>query len=626
MNAHHALTCPEFEAVLSLLETLPPDQAAEALSVARERLLRLPASRRGQPIDADTFGALLQTPGWPLVGHLTIFDLTGEGIANFLSHPGLSGIELVTLGYEDCGKSPDTRFTRALVESSLHNVRELRLDSVQFSDKDRALFWASPFAARLERIVNVAYRGEALPHPLRAAEIELPGEWNPVANQDGLLRLLAPEATPHLQRLTIREHYAAGAAPDLLRLLTAHRAAFERIKEVSIAVYGMTYETRPLFATAKLPRTVKVLWRLNQTHGRIFSNDDEIDTVYSPDEGDDVSKIDEVTHYPYLMVELKDADQLSRGLRELKLLAPRSASPAKIQKAIDRFPALERLGLVYPFSEAQLPAFLKVNGRLSRVELYLTMRPGHDITDYISQHKKGYVSDATPEFLLRTALASKNLTLFSDVLDVYRTPSGFEQLTLKKSTAVRALAKLDPGVPIESLTLDTKLTGAGAKALVRSGVLSRVYRLTLMSGLSDEAATALAKCPHVRGVRGLSLLSFVGVTPAAFAELVGSPYLTSVLDLCIWAIPDGGYAQLSQAPLLPGLVSLELNDREQSEAIPAPGRFRRLRRLGGFLSLNVLRDEQLARLWLTAGPAVPLAVGLQKFLGHVASRARRYPS
>src|ERR1043166_5737701 len=110
-------------------------------------------------------------------------------------------------------------------------------------------------------------------------------------------------------------------------------------------------------------------------------------------------------------------------------------------------------------------------GRLSRIDLYLTMRTGCSTTEYIQKRAGAYRSDATPGFVLQTALAARELSIYSVTLDVSRTPAGVEHLTLKSAEAVRALARLDPDVPIESLTLETMLTTAGAKALVRSGVL-----------------------------------------------------------------------------------------------------------------------------------------------------------
>lgn len=606
---------PAFEAVLSLLETLPPDQAAEALTEARARLAVVPASQRPQQVSAETFGVLLDTPGWPLVGHLVI-DLASEETARFLSHPGLEGIEELTLlGFAYGNATAGSRFTEALLDSSLLNVRSLRLHSADLAAEDLASFWASPFAARLGRIEGLTYRGEALPHPLQAAEIALSaGAWDRVEDPDCLLRLLSPKATPRLKKLGLGSYYAQGAAPALLRLLAAHRGAFERVEEVSFTVYSQGEEAQRLLAEGVLPRSVRASWYWQPTHGAIFTFDGDIHTVYRPAEGDDVSGVESITRYPQLVAELADVGDLSPRSRELKLIAPPEASPAEILEAIARFPALERLSLVYPFTEAQLPPFLEAVPRLSGVELYLTMQTGYSTTAYSTKRAGNYQSDAKPAFLLEAALAARQLTIYSDALDVSRTPSGVEYLTLKSANAVRALAKLDPDVPIESLTLGTKLTTAGAEALVRSGVLSRVYRLALLEGLSDEAAAALAGCSQLRGVRAFTLGDHEAVSPAAFARLVGSPHLAGVLELSLGTVPEGGDAALAAAPLLPGLATLDLDDCENLRALPASGRLTRLRNVSEGLAAGVLENGRVTRHWLASGAAVPLAARMRKFL------------
>jgi hypothetical protein len=613
--ARSANTSPAFEGVLSLLETLPPEKAAAALAAARGRLARLPASQRTQQVSAVTFGVLLDSPGWPLVGHLVI-DLGSEESARYLSHPGLLRIEELTLlGFAYGNATPGSRFTRALLESSLLNVRVLRLHSADLADEDRPVFWASPFAARLERIEGVAYRGEALPHPLQATEIKLRGAWDPVEEPDGLLRLVAPGATPRLKNLDLGCYYAGGAAPALLRLLAAHRGAFERIEDVSLAIYGRGDETQRLLAEANLPRTLRtVSWSWHSTHGTIFTFAGDIHTVYGRTRGDDVSGLDAITHYSSIVAELADVGDLSRGLREVKLIAPPEASPEEILEALGRFPALERLSLVYPFTETQLLPFLQAVGYLSLVKLYLTMRTGCGTTEYIEKYADGYRSDVKPGFLLETALAARELSLYSDVLDVSRTPSGVEHLTLKSVDAVLALARLDPAVPIESLTLETRLTATGAGALVRSRVLSRVYRLALRQGLTDDAAMTLAGCAQVREVRSFSLAGHQTISPTAFALMVGSPHLAGVLDLSLWTVPEGGDVALSAAPLLPRLVTLDLHDCESSEVLPASGRLTWLRQVSGWLTMFLLEDGRLAKRWLGSGAAGPLAARLRQFL------------
>jgi hypothetical protein len=613
--ARYASTSPAFEAVLSLLETLPRDQAAEAVGVAQRRLARVPASRRSQQVSAATFGVLLDSPGWPLVGHLVI-DLASEETAGFLSHPGLVGIEELTLlGFAYGNATTGSPFTQALLESSLENVRVLRLHASDFADEDRSLFWTSPFAARLERIDGMTYRGEALPHPLQATEIKLTGAWDAVEDPEGLLRLLAPGATPRLKKLDLGSYYAAGAAPALLRLLAAHRGSFERIEEVSLAIYGRGEETQRLLAEGVLPRTVRtVSWSWHATHGTIFAFNGDIHTVYSPSNGDDVSGIDSITHYPNLVVELADVGALSRRLRELKLIAPPSASFADIFEAIRRFPALERLSLVYPFTEAQLPSLLEATRHLSATELYLTMRTGCSTTTYIQQHAKEYRSDATAQFVLETVLETRAVSVYSDTVDISRTPYGVEHLILKNAGAVVALAKLDPPVPIESLILETRLTPEGAEALVRSEVLSRVHRLALRQGLWDDAARALAGCGQLRQVRGFSLVGHEAISPAAFALLVGSPHLSGLLDLSLWTVPQGGDVPLSAAPLLSRLVTLDLHGCENSQALPASGRLTWLRQISEWLTMFLLEDGRLARRWLASGAAAPLAARFRQFL------------
>src|SRR5262249_17220845 len=161
-------------------------------------------------------------------------------------------------------------------------------------------------------------------------------------------------------------------------------------------VFGRGEEAQRLLAEADLPRTVRrVSWYWQSTHGTIFMFDGEIHNVYRPAQGDDVSGVRAITHYPRFVTELADAGDLPRGLRQVNCSARAAASPAEILEAVGRFPALERLSVVYPFTEAQLPPFLRAVGHLAGVELYLTMRTRHSTTQYIQEHAKGYRSGAT---------------------------------------------------------------------------------------------------------------------------------------------------------------------------------------------------------------------------------------
>lgn len=612
--ARYSEMSPAFEAILSILETMPQDQLAEALGEARRRLAPVPATLLSQQVGADTFGVLLESPGWPLVRHL-IIDMANEATARHLPDRRLDEIEELTLlGFAYGNATAGTNFTRALLGSALDSVRVLKLHSADFADEDRTAFWTSPFTSRLKRIEGATYRGEALPHTLQVEELSLRGSWDAIERPDDVLRLLVPGATPLLRKLNLGSYYAEGAAPAFLRLVDEHRATFERIDEVSFSIYGRSEEAQRLLAAANLPKTVRsVSWSWHSTHGTIFSFDGEIHNVYCPDKGDRVTGIDSVTHYPNFVAELANVGDLSRGLKELKVIAPPAVLPEEIVAAVQGFPALEQLSLVYPFTEAQLSGFLRATQHLSRTELYLTMQTGGSTTEYIKHRADGYRSDVTARGLLELALAAREVSFYADPLDVTRTPSGIEHLTLKTPEAILALAEIDPAVAIEALTFETTLTTETATALKNSNVLSRVHRLALRQGLSEDAAAILAEVPQLREVRDFSLAGYRSITPQAFKRLIDSPYLCGVLDLSLWTVPEGGDVALSQSFLLPSVVTLDVHGCEDTAVLPASGRLTRLRHISEWLTMYVLEDGTLARQWLASGAAVPLIARLRAF-------------
>ncbi len=616
--ARYAAASPAFEGVLSLLETLPAAEQGDALATAAARLAAVPAGQRGQQVTAANFGPLLDSPGWPLVRSLVI-DLGSEDTARFLAHPRLAGVEELTLlGFAYGNAVAGAAFTAALLGANLPTLRALTLHSTDLADEDLAAFWASPFAARLDRIAGVAYRGEALPHALAATEIQLPGAWDRDGRFDYLLRLIAPGATPHLRTLRLGTYYAERSALGVLELLEGHRREFERIAELEVAVYGRNEATEQRLRTVSWPATMKaVSWSWHSGHGTIVGLDGDTHRVYRPDAGEGVAGCDTVTHYPGLAVELAHAGDLSRSLVELKLIAPPAAALAELLAAVGRFDRLTRLCVVYPFSEAQLPRFLAAVEHVAQVEVYLTMKTGCFTTQYRKEHEDEYRSDVSPRFLLETVAAGRQLSIYSDALEVSRGPSGFEHVTAKTDEAVRELAAFENDAPVESLTIGVTLSARAAKALAGSTLLGRTYRLNIEEGFADEAAVVLAGCPQLRGVRVLRLTGFRTISAEGFAAVIGSPHLAGVLDLSLGHVPDGSDRALAASPLLPRLVALDLYNDRKSDALPASGRLRSLRRISEWLSMSVSEDGRLARKWLTAGVAVPFRAQLRRFVDWV---------
>jgi hypothetical protein len=616
--ARYSGTSPAFEGILSLLETLPTSQRPLALAMAAERLARVPASQRSQQVTAVNFGPLLDSPGWPLVGGL-IIDMGNEDTARHLSHPALAGIEELTLlGFAYGNAVAGSSFTAAVLDSNLSSVRVLTLHSTDLADEDRTAFWSSPFAARLERIEGITYRGEALPHTLQAQEIHLCGTWDAVESFEYLLRLFEPGTTPHLQKLHLGSYYAEGAATTMLQLLEDHRREVERIPELEIAVYGRHEMTQKKLRTIRWPESMrKISWSWHSSHGSILGLDGDTHHVYRPGQGESVAGHEAISDYPGLAIELEDVGDLSRSLRELKVIAPPTATLEELHTAVRRFEHLTRLCIVYPFTEVQLPEFLAAVSHITQVEIYLTLKTGCFTTQYRQVREEAYRSDVSPRFLLKTLLQARHLSIYSDVMDVSRTPTSLEHVTMKTDDAVLVLAASDPGEPIEVLTIEAKLSAAGAEALANSTLLGRVYRLNIEEGFSDEAAAILAACPRLRGIRILRLSGHNKISDEGFATLIRSPHLAGVLDLSLGNTPEGGDIALAEAPMLPRLVDLDLHNDRESEVLPASGRLRSLRRISEWLSMSVFEDGRLAKKWLTAGTALPLHSRLQQFVGWV---------
>src|SRR4051794_16460153 len=103
------------------------------------------------------------------------------------------------------------------------------------------------------------------------------------------------------------------------------------------------------------------------------------------------------------------------------------------------------------------------------------------------------------------------------------------------------------------------------------------------------------------------------ISNQGWATLIRSPHLMGILDLSLWNMPEGGDRDLSEAPMLPRLVNLDLYNGRESEALSASGRLRSLRHISELLSIRVLQDGRLARKWLAAGTALPLHCQLQQF-------------
>jgi hypothetical protein len=404
----------------------------------------------------------------------------------------------------------------------------------------------------------------------------------------------------------------------MLQLLEDHRREFERIPELEIAFYGRHDVTQQKLRSIQWPNSMKkISWSWHCSHGTILGLDGDNHTIYRPGSGESVTGHDAVTHYSRLAIELADIGDLSRSLRELKLIAPPTATLEELLAAVGRFEHLTRLCILYPFNEPQLLRFLQAVKLNAQVEIYLTMKTGCYTTEYRKTHEEEYHSDASPQFLLRTALAAQHLSIYSDALDVSRTPSGLEHVTAKTEEAVVQLAAFDPGAPVEALTIEATLSADAARALAKSTLLRRVFRLNIEEGITDEAAVILSHCSHLQSVRILRLTGYKKISNEAFAALIRSPNLSGVLDLSLGHTPEGCDKHLAEAPMLPRLVNLDLYNDRDSEALPACGRLRSLRRISEGLSMSVLGDGRLARKWLLANTALPLHSKLQQFVDWV---------
>jgi hypothetical protein len=404
----------------------------------------------------------------------------------------------------------------------------------------------------------------------------------------------------------------------MLELLEDRRRDFERIPELQIALYGRHETMQQSLRRIRWPKSMtRVSWSWHSSHGTALGLNGDNHSVYRPKSGESVAGHDDITHYPGLAIELADVNDLSRSLKELTVIAPPTATLDELCTAVRRFERLTRLCVVYPFTKAQLPEFLAAVSHITQVEIYLTMKTGCFTTRYRRDHEDDYQSDASPLLLLKSALAERRLSIYSDVLDVSRTPYGFDHVTAKTEVGVLELASFDPDEAIEVLTIEATLTAKGVEALAKSTLLSRVYRLNVEEGLTDEAAAILAECSQLREVRTLRLNGYNKISDHGFATLIRSPHLAGVLDLSLGNTPKGGDRALADAPMLPQLVDLDLYNDRESEILPASGRLRSLRRISEWLSMSVLHDGRLAKLWLTAGTALPLRSRLQQFVDWV---------
>ena len=135
-----------------------------------------------------------------------------------------------------------------------------------------------------------------------------------------MLKLIAPETTPHLQKLDLGSYYAEGVAPLMLKLLEDHRRDFERIPELKIAVYGRHETTQQKLRTIRWPDSMReISWSWHSSHGTILGLDGDTHSIYRPGQGESVAGHEAITHYPGLAIELTDVGDLSRSLNGNRL-------------------------------------------------------------------------------------------------------------------------------------------------------------------------------------------------------------------------------------------------------------------------------------------------------------------
>jgi hypothetical protein len=609
-----------FEAILALIDALPAGEAAATTALVERELAALPAAYRQQQVTDVTFAALLSAPSWPLVRSLVV-DLYGEQVERFFVDPRLAQIEQITLlGGAYGGPDISLEFLKGLTESpALTSVRKLTLHSGDVDDDGRALFWASPLAARLEEIEGVPYQGEPVPRPLRAKVITGLSFWRR-ESAPALQPLLSPATSPHLERTSL---FGADASDGALTALQAALDPAARLRSVSAGFWQVKPEHFAGLQRIRWPKCVEDIHGLPEFRNDTFYLDCDMLNVALADkhDGEQLQGCDCLTSYGGTLFELDATAHLSRGLKKLIVIVPPDRSVAEIISLGERLSQLDEWTIVFPFSRQQALDLARsaTVPRLSKLHLSLSLSLGSMTTQYMQDRAAAYHSPLKPreigELVFGEALRGvQHLTIAGDAIEIARSPQELQHVRLGNPAAAQAFAALWDGRPIETLNLHGPLSVDDLAALRRAGVFSRVYRLSLEGTYDEDALAALAEDPELAHVQVLNLLCYRGLSPGAFASLVNSPHLTSVRDFFFSTDAADAPELLARSRLLPQLVSLGTHVYKGLAALPGENPLSRLRRLDETLTGRLFTDGRQARRWLAVNPSTPLRAALEAFL------------
>jgi hypothetical protein len=455
--ARYATDNLPFEALMSLLDVMPGELHGEALAAAADRLSGMQPAVRQQHVSAVTLPVLMDSPGWPLVRSLVI-DMANQEIHQYFDDRRLSNIEEITLlgfAYGGCEVKP--AFSDALFNSrGFVNVRSLIFHSTE-SDADMSRrFWSSPLARRLERINGVPYFGDPVIGPLPARDISLASYGN-IPEGFSFSQLFDPGATPRLTHLALGAYFKA--LPLFLQLVAAEGGLLERIDNISLRLSDFGGEQTQLLRPATLPASTRtVSWYCDYRHvSRIrIRGGCDVHTLYDfADDKVDIRLGDKATDYSGLIFDWRLRDSISRRVEDLSSLLPLEIDIGEVIDFCTEFPALKKLSLVYPFTEAELETLLnseRIRG-LAALSLLLCVDGGQwdcggagRLNEVMKANEARYRSKVSPKYLFDLAFGDRTasihtLSIATPSFELTRSPERVQHCDLRTATAARAFAK-----------------------------------------------------------------------------------------------------------------------------------------------------------------------------------------
>ncbi|HVW00055.1 MAG TPA: hypothetical protein VHB77_06940, partial [Planctomycetaceae bacterium] len=603
-----------FEAMLAIIESLPPELARTIAADLAGKLAGLPAAFCQQQVTLDDVAAMLDAPSLPLVRSLVV-DLSVQEIGRFLSDPRLEQIEELTLlGYAYGGPDITTAFLRELVESpSLRRVRKLTLHSGDVDQAGREIFWNSTFAAQLEQIDGFPYAGEPVSRPLQARtigglhffEAGVNPEWS----------LLSPAITPRLEELRLSGGFAGLEA--MLRMLSERVRDLARLSSFAVSLHNPTPEQLTALERIDLPQA-RVSLHPSLSGNSVTLGGNILHVVKGGDHSLPRSQI--ISEYGNVAFVWDAQLDLPDRLQTLQILIPPQVPVEQIIECVSRYEHLTELTIAHPFSFDKLQAVARgLNRPLEKLQVVLSLATGYSTTPFQQDQSTAFQSDIPASQIWELAMSDAfagvgHLTIVHNAMEISRTRTEIVHMNLGDPEAARAVAQNPKSVPIELLRVAAELSADDILELVRSRIFGRVSRLVLAGPLDDAAMATLVGDAQLAHVRILQLDGASELSDAAFEMLVNSPNLRNVLDFSYWAGSDNAVNILARSRLLPRLVALGCGMYQKSEAIPGAQSLPLLRHLDETLTMTVFGDARQARKWLAARPSTPLRASLAAFI------------